>query len=270
MLLTPPSAHHSVVAQNASEKRAVAAERREQALAAKLVQERALAVECKRQQLQLAQRERETYLAQVRAFFDMASADRAPDTQDTQDKLRGMHRCSTPSSCPTVHRAQAKISSSLEKRPILVDRVSKSQPGWSEVSTAAPSTVGEEDPVDACMTPAESDIGVKLSASLRAWLDRSEDEPYKEACVVARSKIPEEMESSSSLQQLELALAGEIKAEKVDEKDPLDETLSSSEDDEAAQTPAPAQAHVSKRSESTRPRHVFVRSSNQQYCSGTM
>ena len=226
-MLTPPSVHRSVVAQNASERRAVAAERREQALAAQLVQERARALECRRQQLQLAQRERETYLEQVRAFFDMASA-----VQGVHDKPVSLCH---PSVGPGWHRA-GKSCSSNERRPASVDRaavtaVSKSQPGWSEVSTAAPSTVGEEDQVDLCTTPAEAEIGSRLSASLRAWLNRADDEADKESHLAVDSKIPEEMESSNSLQQLEVALAGEIRA--GEERDPLDETLSSSEDDVA-------------------------------------
>ncbi|CAE7364829.1 rab-6.2 [Symbiodinium sp. CCMP2592] len=224
-MLTPPSVHRSVVAQNASERRAVAAERREQALAAQLVQERARALECRRQQLQLAQRERETYLEQVRAFFDMASA-----VQGVHDKPVSLCH---PSVGPGLHRA-GKSCSSNERRPASVDKaavtaVSKSQPGWSEVSTAAPSTVGEEDQVDLCTTPAEAEIGSRLSASLRAWLNRADDEADKESHLAVDSKIPEEMESSNSLQQLEVALAGEIRA--AEERDPLDETLSSSEDD---------------------------------------
>ena len=83
--------------------------------------------------------------------------------------------------------------------------------------------------MDLCTTPAEADIGSRLSASLRAWLNRADDDAYKETRWAVGSKIPEEMECSNSLQQLEVALAGEIRA--GEERDPLDETLSSSEDD---------------------------------------
>ena len=234
MLLTPPSAHQRVVQQNASEKRAAAAERREHVLAAQLAQERVRARECRRQQLQLAQQERESYLAQARAFFDMAPLDQVFNKQDKPERV--VHCCVVPVPRPTYDRQAAGSSSSWQsshsKRPISAKvSGSRPQPGWSEVSTAAPSTVGEEDPVESCMTPVERDIGSKLSASLRAWLNRAEDgRSCEEHLSAPDKKIPEEMESSNSLQQLETALAGEIKAGEVG-RDPLDETLSSSDEE---------------------------------------
>ena len=237
MLLTPPSAHQRVVQQNALQKRAESAERREHALAVQLAQEQARALECRRQQLHVAQREREAYLAQARVFFDMTSTGQVQNNNDKPSSVLG--RCAVPVGRPSsMRRPPSKSCASSRSAPgkqLLQDKLlaSKPQSGWSEVSTAAPSTVGEEDSTD--MLPAEPDIASKLSASLRAWLSQPEIESGRRT----ESKILEDMESSNSLQQLEVALASEI-----NDRDPLDETLSSSEDDGAQELRMPSAARL--------------------------
>eukprot|EP00931_Biecheleriopsis_adriatica_P104044 TRINITY_DN78797_c0_g1_i1.p1 TRINITY_DN78797_c0_g1~~TRINITY_DN78797_c0_g1_i1.p1 ORF type:complete len:633 (-),score=127.61 TRINITY_DN78797_c0_g1_i1:46-1944(-) len=164
-LLTPPSAHREVVQCQASERRALAAERRESALAAQLAQERARAVECKREQLLLAQREREAYLANVRSLFQMDSSEPGSLQQCTSGNAGGGLRTGAlqrrvPPPLPRApsaaanERGSSSSSSSQGARPAPVQKshAVKSpgkigQPAWSEVSTAAPSMAdgGEDD-----------------------------------------------------------------------------------------------------------------------------
>merc|ERR1719352_1234675 len=108
-MLTPPSKHRQAVLKQVPERereRECAAERKIDRLAAQLDQERSRGLAARREQIALAQRERDAYLSNVRALFKMS-----PQTKSE--------------------------ASTAVKQP--------QRPAWSEVSTAAPSTCGVDE-----------------------------------------------------------------------------------------------------------------------------
>eukprot|EP00930_Biecheleria_cincta_P068824 TRINITY_DN56650_c0_g1_i1.p1 TRINITY_DN56650_c0_g1~~TRINITY_DN56650_c0_g1_i1.p1 ORF type:complete len:711 (-),score=125.95 TRINITY_DN56650_c0_g1_i1:238-2370(-) len=178
-LLTPPSSHREVVQTQAREQRAIAAERRADALTAQLEQERLKSAESKRQELKLAQRERDAYLANVRSLFQMSpeqpsrgeeSGSSEAASGSSAARIKGgppgraalQHRVPPPvsvsagsggcqgggsSSSSSSSTCGSARTNSGQKIHLPVTRKlpssSKSgQPTWSEISTAAPSTAG--------------------------------------------------------------------------------------------------------------------------------
>lgn len=178
-LLTPPSAHREVVQTQVREQRAIAAERRADALTAQLEQEKLKSAESKREELKLAQRERDAYLANVRSLFHMSPeqpyrreksgcSEAAGGGNVTSIKggppSRGVlqHRVPPPvpvsagsggcqgggssSSSSSSNCGSARTNSGQKMHAPITRKLPASakfgQPTWSEISTAAPSTAG--------------------------------------------------------------------------------------------------------------------------------
>lgn len=178
-LLTPPSAHREVVQKQALEQRAVAAERRADALTTKLEQERLKSAENKREELRAAQREREAYLANVRSLFQMSpeqpcrreesgcseAADggsaagikggpsgraviqrRGPPPVPVPVGNGGIHGGGSTSSSSSSNSGSARTGFGHRIHAPVTRKSPAStkfgQPAWSEISTAAPSTAG--------------------------------------------------------------------------------------------------------------------------------
>lgn len=180
-MLTPPSAHRQAVLRHAAERdkeKALASERREERLAEKLEQERGKVLAAKREQIRLAKLERESYLASVRSLFNM-SPQKAPKPQGPSHPpplplgpaARPQRPCAPLSLAPT---------SSLSEQCSAPPSSKSARPTWSEVSTAAPSSVGYDDDMpdflshcggmDGQMSPATS---VVPASSRRGRLSQS-------------------------------------------------------------------------------------------------
>lgn len=177
-LLTPPSAHREVVQTQAREQRVIAAERRGDVLTAQLEQERLKSAESKREELKIAQRERDAYLANVRSLFQMSPEQPYRSEESSCSEAAGggvtsikggppsravlQHRVPPPvpasagsggcqgggssSSTSSSNYGSARTNSG-QKIHVPVTRklpasVKIGQPTWSEISTAAPSTAG--------------------------------------------------------------------------------------------------------------------------------
>lgn len=202
VMLTPPSRHLKVMQQNVAESKAVAEVRREQEFSEKLVADRVNAVGCRRQQISNAHRERQAFLLRVRALFEMS-----PPMKGCVGSLPGPLqrvplKSKQASSFQVMHSAN---SSKSGKGP------SKVQGLWSEVSTAAPSTVGDEEIYSKPM-------------------DEISRTPSKHPKSNRRSQFSDSL--AESLAELEMALT-EVHIDgqgTQPERDVLDETLSSSDE----------------------------------------
>lgn len=136
VMLTPPSRHLKVMQQNVAESKAVAEARREQEFSEKLVADRVNAVGCRRQQISNAHRERQAFLLHVRSLFEMS-----PPMKGCVGHLPGPLQRVPLKSKPPSFQVHPANSSKSGKGP------EKAQGLWSEVSTAAPSTVGADDEI---------------------------------------------------------------------------------------------------------------------------
>ena len=132
-MLTPPSRHLKVMQQNVAESKAVAEARREQEFSEKLVADRVNAVGCRRQHISNAHRERQAFLLHVRALFEMS-----PPMKGCVGHLPGPLQRVPLKPKPASFQVHSANSSKSGK---------KVQGLWSEVSTAAPSTVGADDEI---------------------------------------------------------------------------------------------------------------------------
>eukprot|EP00747_Dinoflagellata_sp_TGD_P121502 gnl/TRDRNA2_/TRDRNA2_173441_c1_seq1.p1 gnl/TRDRNA2_/TRDRNA2_173441_c1~~gnl/TRDRNA2_/TRDRNA2_173441_c1_seq1.p1 ORF type:complete len:650 (+),score=127.35 gnl/TRDRNA2_/TRDRNA2_173441_c1_seq1:59-2008(+) len=155
-MLTPPSAHRQQVLRCASERdreREAASDRRENELRARLAQEKARVVDERRQQISVARRERDSYIANVRSLLNMSPSDSSRGgVVPARSKPAAV---SSSSSSAAQSRSQAQCGPIAGS--ILVSRhtnpAKNSKVGaagqkaavWSEVSTAAPSTAGGDD-----------------------------------------------------------------------------------------------------------------------------
>ncbi|CAJ1337976.1 unnamed protein product [Effrenium voratum] len=203
-MLTPPSRHLKVMQQDSEEKRELAAERRGQAWNEQAAKANA---EGKRQHLSQARKEREAYLAYARRLFHMEAAKASPakEAKEAKEAPRDSAQVAAKQTEKAKPNAPKPLPGPLQRNPLRKLEKPKLG-GWSEVSTAAPSTIGDEK--DGLSTArSKHEVGFKLQASLKNWLesDRGDD--------------------SAGLAELETALA-----EQVRERDPLDETLSSSDE----------------------------------------
>jgi len=162
-MLTPPSAHREVLLRQAPERereRIRALERREEHLACQLKQEKARNLAARREQISLAQRERDAYVANVRALFKMNDAQGQASSRDNSAPSRGTIGSACRERRPP-HPAAQTTGPSKATRPAV-----------SEVSTAVPSVAGAEDEDERT----ESPVGEQLRDSLRNWLDADESE----------------------------------------------------------------------------------------------
>lgn len=240
-MLTPPSRHLKVMQQNVAESKALADALREQNSSERGA-DRANVQRRKEQmeRISKAHRERETFLLHVRALFEMSS----PKMQ--APKLPGpLQR--VPLKAKTPQLGQVANGSAEGKRP-----TAKVHAPWSEVSTAAPSTVGGDDDI----FKAEDDLAG----------------PSRVKSVVSPA-FPRPLQcENNSLKELEIALTRAQRdvhevcsKEGLEERDVLDETLSSSDESflevsQRAQAPAtystpklnsPKKVQSSERSSST-------------------
>ena len=199
VMLTPPSRHLKVMQQNVAESKAVAEVRREQEFSEKLVADRVNAVGCRRQQISNAHRERQAFLLRVRALFEMS-----PPMKGCVGNLPGpLQRVPLKSKQTSSFQVHSANSSKSGKGP------SKVQGLWSEVSTAAPSTVGDEEIYSKPM-----------------------DEISRTPSKHPKSNRRSQFFTDDSLAELEMALT-EVHIDgqgTQPERDVLDETLSSSDE----------------------------------------
>lgn len=242
-MLTPPSRHLKVMQQNVAESKALADALREQNSSERGA-DRANVQRRKEQmeRISKAHRERETFLLHVRALFEMSS----PKMQ--APKLPGpLQRVPLKAKTP-AQLGQVANGSNAEGKRRTAEKV---HAPWSEVSTAAPSTVGGDDDI----FKAEDDLaGPSRVKSVKLAFPR----PLQ--C------------QNNSLKELEIALTRAQRdvhevcsKEGLEERDVLDETLSSSDESflevsQRAQAPAtystpklnsPKKVQSSERSSST-------------------
>lgn len=242
-MLTPPSRHLKVMQQNVAESKALADALREQNSSEREA-DRANVQRRKEQmeRISKAHRERETFLLHVRALFEMSS----PKMQ--APKLPGpLQRVPLKAKTP-AQLGQVANGSNAEGKRRTAEKV---HAPWSEVSTAAPSTVGGDDDI----FKAEDDLaGPSRVKSVKLAFPR----PLQ--C------------QNNSLKELEIALTRAQRdvhevcsKEGLEERDVLDETLSSSDESflevsQRAQAPAtystpklnsPKKVQSSERSSST-------------------
>mmetsp|Transcript_70950 Transcript_70950/g.125439 ORF Transcript_70950/g.125439 Transcript_70950/m.125439 type:complete len:601 (+) Transcript_70950:44-1846(+) len=261
-LLTPPSAHREVMQQQASEHRGVAEKRRDDAFSMKVAQERVRAAETKREQIILAQRERDAYLANVRSLFqiDAESVGQDEGSSSGNRKSSAVHRRALPLARPPLLRGDGGSSSSCctsarANTPASARKAlaKPGQPAWSEVSTAAPSTAGGDDdfadgPSSYCgLSPAgqasellqslDLQVGDRLRTSLKEWLEAQDDKPSVDDSPSSRHAGQEEHEAlfsfADSLEDLGAALRKEAASSPSGEKLCRRLTDSSSEDEVA-------------------------------------
>ena len=205
-MLTPPSRHLKVMQQNVAESKALADALREQN-SSEFGADRANVQKRKEQmeRIRKAHRERETFLLHVRALFEMSSP------KMPAPKLPGpLQRVPLKAKTPAQPLQVANSSHAQGKRRT----AEKGHAPWSEVSTAAPSTVGCDD-----------DISFKAEDDLAG--------PSRVKPALSR---PLQCENNS-LKELEIALTRAQRdvhevcsKEGLEERDVLDETLSSSDE----------------------------------------
>lgn len=241
-MLTPPSRHLKVMQQNVAESKALADALREQnssereKLADRAKQRRREQME----RISKAHRERETFLLHVRALFEMSSP-KMPAPKLPGPLQRVPLKAKTP-----AQLGQVANSSNPKGKRWTAEKV---HAPWSEVSTAAPSTVGGDD-----------DISFKAA----------EDDFAGPSRVKPALPRPQCGDENNSLKELEIALTRAQRdgpetrsKEGLEERDVLDETLSSSDesfleiqraDPATSSTPklhSPKKAQSSERSSST-------------------
>lgn len=168
-MLTPPSRHLKVMQQNVAESKAVAEARREQEFSEKLVADRVNAVGCRRQQISNAHRERQAFLLHVRALFEMS-----PPMKGCVGHLPGPLQRVPLKPKPASFQVHSANSSKSGKGP------EKAQGLWSEVSTAAPSTVGADDEI--CSKPEMDEISTTPSKHPKSnpWRSEQKDDSLAE------------------------------------------------------------------------------------------
>lgn len=198
--------------QNVADSKAVAEALREQNFNERLAADRANALGNRRQQICAAHRERDAFLVRVRALFEMSSRP-APASVPAHlpGPLQRVPLTKTP--CGPRSNADGKRCGTGEKAQAVAL--------WSEVSTAAPSTVADDE------------------ISLKRWEEVPDPAPRPGHRARAASSGPE----NSSLKELEVALTREVFSTRKlkeqqncsvearqEEHDVLDETLSSSDE----------------------------------------
>lgn len=225
-MLTPPSRHLKVMQQNVAESKALADALREQNSSERGA-DRANVQRRKEQmeRISKAHRERETFLLHVRALFEMSSP------KMPAPKLPGpLQRVPLKAKTPAQLGQVANGSNAEGKR----QTAEKVHAPWSEVSTAAPSTVGGDDDIS---FKAEDDLAGPRVKSVKPALPR-----------------PLQCENNS-LKELEIALTRAQRdvhevcsKEGLEERDVLDETLSSSDESflEVSPRVAPATSSTPK------------------------
>lgn len=241
-MLTPPSAHRQAVLRHAAERdkeKALASERREERLAEKLEQERGKVLAAKREQIRLAKLERESYLASVRSLFNMSPQKAAkpqgpshPPPLPLGPAARPQRPCAPLSLAPTSSRSEQCSAPPSSK---------SARPTWSEVSTAAPSSVGYDDDMpdflshcggmDGQMSPATS---VVPASSRRGRLSQS---PAR--ILDLPPTLPEASETIQSLnlevgQQLRKSIEQWLKAQETE-----DPGWAAGEEQEVSEPPQP-------------------------------
>lgn len=210
-MLTPPSRHLKVMQQNVAESKALADALREQNSSERGA-DRANVHRRKEQmeRISKAHRERETFLLHVRALFEMSSPKmQAPKLPGPLQRVP--LKAKTPAQLGQVANG-SNISNAEGKRRT----AEKVHAPWSEVSTAAPSTVGGDD-----------DISFK-----------ADDLAGPSRVKSVKSAFPRPLQcENNSLKELEIALTRAQRdvhevcsKEGLEERDVLDETLSSSDE----------------------------------------
>ena len=199
-MLTPPSRHLRVMQQNVAESKAVAEALREQNFSEKVAADRANVVGQRRQQISKAHREREAFLVHVRGLFEMNSPVKLPGPLQRVP-------------------LKAKVAPSQVSHSKAVEKI---HPLWSEVSTAAPSTVGADDEIS--LKPEDDAVPSQVKQVLsRPWQDEMEKNSLKEL-ELALTKVHRDEHKASSPKCSNKAMAVRV------ERDVLDETLSSSDE----------------------------------------
>lgn len=211
-MLTPPSRHSRVMRQNVADSKAVAEALREQNFNERLAADRANALGNRRQQICAAHRERDAFLVRVRALFEMSSR---PHPASVPAHLPGpLQRVPLKTKAPCGPRSNA------DGKRCGIGEKAQAVALWSEVSTAAPSTVADDE------------------ISLKRWEEVPDPAPRPGHRARAASSA-----ENSSLKELEVALTREVFSTRKlkeqqkcsvearqEEHDVLDETLSSSDE----------------------------------------
>ena len=128
--------------QDSEEKRELAAERRGQAWNEQAAKANA---EGKRQHLSQARKEREAYLAYARRLFHMEAAKASPakEAKEAKEAPRDSAQVAAKQTEKAKPNAPKPLPGPLQRNPLRKLEKPKLG-GWSEVSTAAPSTIGDE------------------------------------------------------------------------------------------------------------------------------